>query len=98
MRIDTQPRLSEGQLRKVELIERSGAHLLAVISDVLDLSRIEAGDMPISLEPVHVDTVVLDVLAMVAESAQSSRVQLAGPQIELASAVQADRVRCVRSW
>ncbi len=93
LRIDTQPRLSEGQLRKVELIERSGAHLLAVISDVLDLSRIEAGDMPISLEPVHVDTVVLDVLAMVAESAQSSRVQLAGPQIELASAVQADRVR-----
>ncbi len=93
LRIDTQPRLSEGQVRKVELIERSGAHLLAVISDVLDLSRIEAGDMPISIEPVHVDTVVLDVLAMVAESAQSARVQLAPPQFELASSVMADRVR-----
>lgn len=93
LRIDTQPRLSDGQLRKVELIERSGSHLLAVISDVLDLSRIEAGDMPVSIEPVHVDSMVVDVLAMVAESAQASGVELAAPLIELDVPVRADRVR-----
>ncbi|HET8871399.1 MAG TPA: ATP-binding protein, partial [Aquabacterium sp.] len=93
LRIDTQPKLSEGQLRKVELIERSGSHLLAVISDVLDLSRIEAGDMPVSVESVHVDSMVVDVLAMVAESAQASQVQLTPPLIELDVPVKADRVR-----
>ncbi len=93
LRIDTQPRLSESQLRKAELIERSGAHLLAVISDVLDLSRIEAGDMPISIEPVHVDTTVQDVLAMVAEAAQAAKVQLMPPLFDMSVPVMADRVR-----
>ncbi|MGE5451473.1 MAG: ATP-binding protein [Acidobacteriota bacterium] len=93
LRIDTQPRLSESQMRKAELIERSGAHLLAVISDVLDLSRIEAGDMPISIEPVHVDTTVQDVLAMVADAAQAAKVQLLPPLLELDMPVMADRVR-----
>ncbi|MDE2594127.1 MAG: PAS domain-containing protein [Burkholderiales bacterium] len=93
LRIDTQPRLSESQLRKAELIERSGAHLLAVISDVLDLSRIEAGDMPISIEPVHVDTTVQDALAMVAEAAQAAKVHLMPPLFDLSVPVMADRVR-----
>jgi len=93
LRMDTQPRLSEGQARKAELIERSGAHLLAVISDVLDLSRIEAGDMPISVEPVHIDTAVQDVLAMVGDSARAAQVELVPPLIEMVPPVMADRVR-----
>lgn len=93
LRMDKQAPLNEGQARKAELIERSGAHLLAVISDVLDLSRIEAGDMPISVEPVHVDTAVQDVLAMVGDAARLAQVELVPPLIEMVPPVMADRVR-----
>lgn len=93
LRMDKQAPLNEGQARKAELIERSGAHLLAVISDVLDLSRIEAGDMPISVEPVHVETAVQDVLAMVGDAAHLAQVELVSPLIEMVPPVMADRVR-----
>lgn len=93
LRMDKQAPLNEGQARKAELIERSGAHLLAVISDVLDLSRIEAGDMPISVEPVHVDTAVQDVLAMVGDTARAAQIELVPPLIEMVPPVMADRVR-----
>ena len=93
LKIEPQSRLSESQLNKVDLIERAGAHLLAVISDVLDLSRIEAGDLPMSLEPVEVANVVHDALAMVAEPAAAVNVTLNALGLEPALAVRADRVR-----
>ena len=48
---DSEP-LTGGQRQKIEVMEQAGQHLLAVINDVLDLSRIESGRLPLSLEPV----------------------------------------------
>ena len=93
LKLETSPALTEGQHRKVQLIERSGAHLLAVISDVLDLSRIEAGDMPLTLEPQHLHHVVHDAQAMVAEAASRGQVSLPDALIEPGVHVVADRVR-----
>lgn len=42
-------------------IRRSGRYLLAMVSDVLDLTRIEAGAMPLNLEAVKVGELVRDV-------------------------------------
>jgi len=49
--------------------------------------------MPISVEPVHVETAVQDVLAMVGDAAHLAQVELVPPLIEMVPPVMADRVR-----
>ncbi|HEY8878851.1 MAG TPA: PAS domain S-box protein, partial [Roseateles sp.] len=51
-------------------IGTSGRHLLAMINDVLDLSKIEAGKMDFHPEPVQLPAVVDDVMATVAVLAE----------------------------
>ena len=54
--------LNERQSRYVNHIHTSGKHLLKLISDILDLSKIEAGRMEIFREDVAVDSVCTEVL------------------------------------
>jgi signal transduction histidine kinase/CheY-like chemotaxis protein len=93
LRMDTRTPLDEGQRRKVDLIERAGGHLLAVISDVLDLSRIEAGDLPLAIESQPLQAVIDDALGMVAEVVQRAGVVVHAADLLPPLQVMADRVR-----
>lgn len=93
LRLDEHTPLGEDHLRKVRLIERAGGHLLGVIGDVLDLSRIEAGDLPMSLDVLELEPVLHDALSMVGEAAKRSDIQLIAPQTPLMVSVKADRLR-----
>jgi PAS domain S-box-containing protein len=53
--------LDDVQRENVGLILRGGNHLLRLINEVLEISRIEAGTMTVSLEPVHVGSSVAEV-------------------------------------
>ena len=53
------------QHRRLSVIEASGRQLLALINEVLDISRIEAGRLSLSLAPCPVEPVVRRVLAAV---------------------------------
>jgi signal transduction histidine kinase len=51
----------EGEQREwVDTILRAGRHLLGLLNDVLDISRIETGDLSLSLEPVSIEDLVRD--------------------------------------
>ncbi|OYX23998.1 MAG: hypothetical protein B7Z16_01310, partial [Algoriphagus sp. 32-45-6] len=53
--------LTPMQHRNIEFILKSGNHLLNLINEVLDISRIEAGKVSISLEPVELFGAIQDV-------------------------------------
>jgi PAS domain S-box-containing protein len=62
--------LNERQRKYVATITESGQHLLALINDVLDLSKIEAGRLQLELAPLDVDLVCHASMRMVREQAQ----------------------------
>jgi signal transduction histidine kinase/ActR/RegA family two-component response regulator len=65
--LETEPDapLSPNQGRFVRQILKAADHLLGLINQVLDLSRIEAGKLTLSLEPVDLDALLDDALPMV---------------------------------
>jgi PAS domain S-box-containing protein len=55
--------LRDDQVEHIGHVVRSGKHLLALINEVLDLSRVEAGKLSISTEPVDVGAAIEDAVA-----------------------------------
>jgi PAS domain S-box-containing protein len=68
--------LRDHQRTQLRQIESAGWHLLELIDEVLDLSRIEAGAMTVSLEPVELDDLCRQALQMSATQAQPQGVTL----------------------
>lgn len=68
--------LSEEQQGYVERIKGSGKHLLTLVNDVLDLARIEAGEMTVLRERVLLKGVVLDALAIAGPLLEKQGLQL----------------------
>ena len=68
--------LSLDQRDKVQHVENAGAHLLLLVNDVLDLSRIESGEMSVSTEAVQLAPIVNEASTMVSSLASKTGVEV----------------------
>ena len=84
---------SAEQQESVEQILRAGRHLLGLINEILDISRIEAGRLQLSLEPVPVYETVRQAIDLVQPSAADAHVAVRSDAIDERVHVLADRQR-----
>jgi signal transduction histidine kinase/HAMP domain-containing protein/putative methionine-R-sulfoxide reductase with GAF domain len=68
--------LNDKQLEYLKDIHESGRHLLSLINDILDLSKIEAGRMELELSSFHLPGALANTLTLVRERAQRHGIQL----------------------
>jgi signal transduction histidine kinase len=71
-------------------IRQSGAHLLSVINDILDLSKIEAGRVELDEETFDPAEAITATLRIVRERAEQRHVALSAPPAKLATKLRAD--------
>ncbi|TAK25021.1 MAG: hybrid sensor histidine kinase/response regulator [Chloroflexota bacterium] len=67
----------ETRLTYINTVYRSGKHLLSLINDILDLSKIEAGKMELRSEPFDVAGLIEETLATVGSLAAHKSIELA---------------------
>ncbi|NJR52961.1 MAG: PAS domain S-box protein [Leptolyngbyaceae cyanobacterium CSU_1_3] len=60
----------------IQQINHSGQHLLGLINDVLDLSKVEAGQMRLEIVPIAINELCEDALALVSEQARSRKLEV----------------------
>ncbi len=68
--------MTERQRGFIGNIFTSGKHLLSLINDILDLSKVEAGKMVLDLEPVEMSPLFVNSLSIVREKAATRQIHL----------------------
>ncbi|MBL9118904.1 MAG: response regulator [Phycisphaerae bacterium] len=78
----------------IETIKRNGEHLLAIINDILDLSKIEAGKMTMERVPVDVRGLILGIESLMSVKVKAKGIALTLEQeSDLPATIQSDPVR-----
>lgn len=77
-------------------IVQSGRHLLAVINDILDVSKIEAGQMSLDFGPVDIPPVIDSAVRLVETRARASQLRLRSEVDKDLPIIDGDRRRCLQ--
>ncbi|MBE0612033.1 MAG: PAS domain S-box protein [Burkholderiales bacterium] len=92
MESDTPPP-TPAQKESITQILRAGWHLLTLINEILDLAKVESGQMPLSREPVSLAEVLHECHGMIHPQAQQRDIQMVFPRLNSPHFVNADRTR-----
>ncbi|MDE1150792.1 MAG: MHYT domain-containing protein [Azospirillaceae bacterium] len=84
------------QERGIQQIVKNGNHLLRLIDEVLDLARIEAGQLILSIEPVDGTQVIEDTLLSLQPVAEKAKVTITASLPAGLPPVLADRTRLIQ--
>ncbi len=86
--------LNDEQKENLSTVVRTGKHLLALINDVIDVSKIEAGQLDIHVDPFDLHEVIEEAVTTLAGQAETQRLEL---QVEnLHHPFRSDRLRLLQ--
>ena len=86
--------IPEEEYSYLEVIERNGKHLLRLINDILDISRIEAGREDIENTAFDMNGLVAELVNMIQPQAQQKSIQLVHTNREAGIPVTSDKAKC----
>ena len=89
--------LPPDQVVRAERINQAGQHLLGIINDILDLSKIEAGKMVLEAAPLSLRALANDVALMLAERAEAKGIRLEVDCDPLPDQLLGDRTRLTQA-
>ncbi len=87
------PPLPPDQREQIVYIEQAGWHLLEMVNDMLDLTRIEAGQLELHLQPVALAGAIAAARTLVQRQADEAGVAIHVAPVPDAATVEADPVR-----
>lgn len=83
--------LNEKQLKYVKYVHTSGEHLLLLINNILDLSKIEAGRMELTLDEITLTELVEDVVATIVPLADKRGIKIITQSATASPVIRADK-------
>ena len=87
------PAPTDGQQASISQILRAGWHLLKLINEILDMTKIESRLIPMSKEPVLLDEILQECKGMFEPQVQQLGIQMIFPPVGMGLFVLADRTR-----
>ncbi len=91
-----QGQVEERYIQSLDIILMNSSHLLSLIGELLDLSKIEAGEMTLQIESVSLAEVIDDVMAQMKPMFSDKQIPLLVEGIESNDCVNADRQRLIQ--
>ncbi len=78
----------------LEVIERNGKHLLALINDILDISRIESGREEVEITKFSTNDLITELISMIQPQAKQKNIKLIQSEINQAVSISSDEHKC----
>ena len=93
LKMETYGPLNDEQQNTLKYIEEGGRHLLSLINEILDLSKIEAGQLELDIRPLNIDDICQSSLLFVKQMVIKKQIKVISTFDKTVDTIEADERR-----